>query len=282
MGRVTTRVPVERLRLTGQGLERVRRPDTLAVEEPLEIRAAGQVVTVTMRTPGADIDLVHGHLLAEGIIAAADEIRAARYCAGAVAAGPDGLDQNTYNVIEVDLADPSRVEAGLSRTALSTSACGVCGSASIDAIRARVPPPLSGPPARLTPAVVADLIRQLAAGQEHFARTGGLHAAALADTGGTMHVLAEDVGRHNAVDKVVGAGLRAGRLPSPDAVLVVSSRASFEIVQKAAMARIPIVVVVSAPSSLAVETAGALGLTLIAFARADRCNVYSGFERVAD
>ncbi|MEI2779040.1 MAG: formate dehydrogenase accessory sulfurtransferase FdhD [Tetrasphaera sp.] len=279
---MTTRVPVERLRLIADGWERVRRPDTLAVEEPLEIRAAGQVVTVTMRTPGADIDLVHGYFLAEGIIADAAGIRSARYCAGAVATGPDGREQNTYNVIDVDLTEPARAAAGLSRTALSTSACGVCGSASIDAIRDRLPPPLAGPRAQVTAGIVADLMRRVGAGQENFERTGGLHAAALADAGGSIHALAEDVGRHNAVDKVIGAGLRAGLLPRADAVLLVSSRASFEIVQKAAMAGISIIAVVSAPSSLAVETAAALGLTLIAFARGDRCNVYSGFDRVAD
>lgn len=333
MGRVTVRVPVERIRTLDGQTERSRRPDVLAVEEPLEIRAGGQVVTVTMRTPGADIDLVHGYLLAEGIITAADQVRGARYCAGAVATGPDGVEQNTYNVIDVHLDDPARIPLGLSRTSVSTSACGVCGSASIAAIAERlarsgyaVPPTLAATahptsPAtttgaaaiRETPAsetsrsdtsrsdtfrsdtsrsdtsrsavtisagVIAELVAALRTRQSVFERTGGLHAAALADTGGTIHAHAEDVGRHNAVDKTVGAGLRAHVLPRPDAVLVVSSRASFEIVQKAAMARIPIVIVVSAPSSLAVETAAALGLTLIAFARDERCNIYSGFERV--
>ncbi len=281
MGRVTVRVPVERITSVDGSLARTRRPDVLAVEEPLEIRSAGQVITVTMRTPGADIDLVHGYLLAEGIITGADQIRGARYCAGAVATGPDGLDQNTYNVIDVDLDDPTRIPEGLSRTALSTSACGVCGSASIAAIAARIPARLHATAATITPATIDDLVAALRARQAVFDRTGGLHAAALADTSGAIHAHAEDVGRHNAVDKVVGAGLRAGVLPGrDDTVLVVSSRASFEIVQKAAMARISIVVVVSAPSSLAVETAAALGLTLVAFARTGRCNVYSGFERV--
>ncbi|MBK6886605.1 MAG: formate dehydrogenase accessory sulfurtransferase FdhD [Tetrasphaera sp.] len=333
MGRVTVRVPVERIRTLDGQTERSRRPDVLAVEEPLEIRAGGQVVTVTMRTPGADIDLVHGYLLAEGIITAADQVRGARYCAGAVATGPDGVEQNTYNVIDVHLDDPARIPLGLSRTSVSTSACGVCGSASIEAIAERlarsgyaVPPTLAATAHPTSPAtttgaaairetpvsetsrsdtsrsdafrsdtsrsdtsrsavtisagVIAELVAALRTRQAVFERTGGLHAAALADTGGTIHAHAEDVGRHNAVDKVVGAGLRAHVLPRPDAVLVVSSRASFEIVQKAAMARIPIVIVVSAPSSLAVETAAALGLTLIAFARDERCNIYSGFERV--
>ncbi|MFN8098982.1 MAG: formate dehydrogenase accessory sulfurtransferase FdhD [Dermatophilaceae bacterium] len=279
---MTTRVPVERIRTVDGRVECTRRPDVLAVEEPLEIRAAGQVITVTMRTPGADIDLVHGYLLAEGIITSADEIRTARYCAGSVATGPDGVEQNTYNVLDVDLEDPSRIPGGLSRTALSTSACGICGSASIDAIAARLPARrhTDQSTATLTPATIATLVDGLRSGQAVFDRTGGLHAAAYADTTGTIHAHAEDVGRHNAVDKVLGAALRAGVLPRADSVLVVSSRASFEIVQKAAMAQIPIVVVVSAPSSLAVETAAALGITLVAFARGDRCNVYSGVGRV--
>lgn len=282
MGRVTVRVPVERLHTSGDTITRTRRPDVLAVEEPLEIRAAGQVITVTMRTPGADLDLVHGYLLAEGIIDSADQVRGARYCAGAVATGPEGVEKNTYNVLDVDLLDPARVPTGFSRVTMSTSACGVCGSASIDAISARVPTHLGRGQARVAADVVLTLAGALRERQSVFEKTGGLHAAAVADVTGHIHTHAEDVGRHNAVDKTIGAALRAGALPREDAILVVTSRASFEIVQKAAMAGIAIVATVSAPSSLAVETAATLGMTLVAFARGDRCNVYSGFERVTD
>ncbi|CCI54304.1 formate dehydrogenase accessory sulfurtransferase FdhD [Nostocoides jenkinsii] len=279
---MTVRVPVERLHTSNGAIMRTRRPDVLAVEEPLEIRAAGQVITVTMRTPGADLDLVHGYLLAEGIIDAADQVRGARYCAGAVATGPEGVEQNTYNVLDVDLLDPARVPTGVSRVTMSTSACGVCGSASIDAISARVPTHLGRGEVRVAADVVLTLAGALRERQSVFEKTGGLHAAAVADVTGHIHTHAEDVGRHNAVDKTIGAALRAGSLPREDAILVVTSRASFEIVQKAAMAGIAIVATVSAPSSLAVETAATLGMTLIAFARGDRCNVYSGFERVTD
>ena len=282
LGRVTVRVPVERLHTSNGAIMRTRRPDVLAVEEPLEIRAAGQVITVTMRTPGADLDLVHGYLLAEGIIDAADQVRGARYCAGAVATGPEGVEQNTYNVLDVDLLDPARVPTGVSRVTMSTSACGVCGSASIDAISARVPTHLGRGEVRVAADVVLTLAGALRERQSVFEKTGGVHAAAVADVTGHIHTHAEDVGRHNAVDKTIGAALRAGSLPREDAILVVTSRASFEIVQKAAMAGIAIVATVSAPSSLAVETAATLGMTLIAFARGDRCNVYSGFERVTD
>lgn len=282
MGRVTTRVPV--VRLTGIGTAsagRSRRPDTLAVEEPLELRANGQVLTVTMRTPGADIDLAHGYLLSEGVISCRTDVAGARYCAGAVATGPDGLDANTYNVLEVDLVSPSaKVLTAVSRSVFSSSSCGVCGSASIDAVAARVPPGLPDAGARLSVSALPGMLEALAASQVVFARTGGLHAAAIFRVGGELVATAEDVGRHNAVDKVVGAALLAGQLPLDDAVLVVSSRASFDVVQKAAMAGIPIVVAVSAPSSLAAQTATALGMTLVGFARGETANIYSGAERI--
>ncbi len=284
MGRVTARVPV--VRLTGIGTAssaRSRRPDTLAVEEPLELRAGGQVLTVTMRTPGADLELAHGYLLAEGVIARVADVAAARYCAGAVATGPDGLPANTYNVLEVDLAAPgANLLDAVSRSVFTSSACGVCGSASIEAVAARVPAGIPDTGARLSARTLPRMLTALTASQVVFARTGGLHAAAIFRVGGDVVATAEDVGRHNAVDKVVGAALLAGQMPLADAVLVVSSRASFEVVQKAAMAGIPVVVTVSAPSSLAVQTASALGMTLVGFARGETANIYAGAERVTD
>ncbi len=255
----------------------VSRPDIVAGEEPLEIRLGGRPFTVTMRTPGHDVELVHGLLLAEGIISAADDVLAARYCAGA-----DEDGRNTYNVMDVELARPlAAAEAIRSavRTASATSACGVCGKASIDALRLRVRHPLCPGP-RLNPEVVAALPGRLRQGQRAFARTGGLHAAALADANGQLDEVREDVGRHNAVDKVIGAALMAGRIPATDRVLVTSSRASFELVQKAILAGIGMLVAVSAPSSLAVELAVDAGLTLVGFTRQTSFNVYSAAGRV--
>ena len=274
MSRVTVNAPVRRYSAGGF----VSRPDVLAGEEPLEIRIGGAPYTVTMRTPGHDIELVHGLLFAEGLINDREDLRAARYCAGA----EDG-DTNTYNVLDLDLAltPASRERIAVStRTASATSACGVCGTASIEALRrrARFPLPDHGPV--LDPAVVLDLPERLRAGQRVFARTGGIHAAAVAGADGTLELLREDVGRHNAVDKVVGALLLADRIPAGDRVLVTSSRASFELVQKAVLAGMAVLIAASAPSSLAVELASDAGLTLVGFARAESFNVYSGVQRI--
>jgi FdhD protein len=255
--------------------------DTVAGEEPLELRVAGRQLTLTMRTPGHDVELAHGYLFAEGVIAAASDVRTIRYCDGVDEAG-----RNTYNALDVTLsADRTpALDALLSaatRSGVTTSACGVCGSASIDALRARTRYPLLPDLPVLDPAVVAGLPARLREGQRVFRRTGGLHAAALADPAGELGPVREDVGRHNAVDKVIGAALLAGELPGTDRILLTSSRASFELVQKAVMAGIPVLVAVSAPSSLAVELAEDAGMTLIGFARDGAFNLYTGPSRIA-
>lgn len=286
MGRVTSRVRVLKVRY-GDPDRRDPRADVVAVEEPLEVRVGGQVLTVTMRTPGADIDLVHGWLLGEGLIRSAEHLRSARYCAGAVATGPDGPGRNSYNLLDLDFAeqapgrDPATLAAAL-RSGTTTSACGICGSASIDALRAKLPDDRAPSTQTLPLGSVPGLIATLRTAQATFGATGGTHAAALFDEQLSLRSTAEDVGRHNAVDKVLGACLRAGNQPPFAGVLVVSSRASYEIVQKAAMAGVTVLIAVSAPSSLAVQAAQDLGLSLLAFARDDGVNVYAGAERLRD
>ncbi|MGW8847817.1 formate dehydrogenase accessory sulfurtransferase FdhD [Streptomyces xiamenensis] len=273
MGRVTERRRVIRIR-DGAVSER---PDTLVGEEPLEIRVNGRPLAITMRTPGDDFALATGFLVSEGVVAAADEVTRVAYCAGATADG-----SNTYNVVDVRLADGvAPPDASLERKVYTTSSCGLCGKASLDAVRttARWPLPLAGGPV-LTPALLSALPERLREHQRVFDRTGGLHAAALFDGTGELLDVREDVGRHNAVDKVVGRALTAGRLPLADTVLLVSGRASFELVQKAVMAGIPALAAVSAPSALAVELAEEAGLTLVGFLRGTSMNVYSGSERL--
>ena len=251
-----------------------RRDDILAVEEPLEIRLAGYNVTVTMRTPGNDFDLAAGFLLSEGIIRGADDIASIAHC-------PTDDSASRGNIVNVNPADPALVDPSRwQRNFAVTSSCGICGTASIDALRRRVGPIPPGP--RLDEELLFGMARRLRDAQTLFDRTGGLHAAGLFDAAGRLAVLREDVGRHNAVDKGIGAVLRAGRLPLHEHVLLVSSRASFEIVQKAAVAGIPVVATVSAASSLAVELAAEVGMTLAGFLRPDqgRLNLYSGVERL--
>ena len=260
------------------GAARTTRTDTLAAEEPLEIRLGGRPLTVTMRTPGDDFDLAAGFLVGEGVVARPDEITTMAYCAGATDEG-----RNTYNVLDVRLAPGVPVpEASLERNFYTTSSCGLCGKASLDAVRsvARWPPEDDG--LRLDPAVLAALPERLRAAQRVFDRTGGLHAAGLFDADGAPLCVREDVGRHNAVDKVVGWALRRGMLPLAGTVLLVSGRASFELAQKAVMAGIPALAAVSAPSSLAVDLAVEAGLTLVGFLRGSSMNVYAGAHRVAD
>jgi len=271
MGRVTRLHPVLRI---GPG-QVVRRSDTLAVEEPLEIRLDGQPFVVTMRTPGDDVDLVHGLLHSEGVIASAADLVGARYCDGV---GPDGL--NTYNVLDVALA-PTAVppSAENRRQVVTTSACGVCGTTSIDQVVRQTCHPL-GEGLRLPAALVSAAPDRLREQQHAFDKTGGLHAAGLMTADGVIVCSREDVGRHNAVDKVVGWALRQGRVPLSDLVLVVSGRASFELTQKAVLAGLPMMVAVSAPSSLAAELATEAGLTLVGFVRGERMNIYSHPERV--
>jgi FdhD protein len=267
MGRITTRRQI----VSYDGAVVRSRPDTLVVEEPLELRAEGRTLTVTMRTPGDDMDLAAGFLVSEGAVHATEQLRAMRYCAG-----QDEHGVNSYNVLDLILSVP----APAPRTTNTSSACGICGAASLDAVRTTTAFAVAEDPLTVTPAFLAALPDRLREAQRVFDTTGGLHAAGLFDGSGELLCLREDVGRHNAVDKVVGWALRDGRLPLTGTVLMVSGRASFELVQKAWMAGIPCMAAVSAPSSLAVDLAVDAGMTLVGFLRGDRMNVYSGALRV--
>lgn len=280
MGRLTTRTPVTRIVLAPDAPAVRRRADTVVVEEPLEIRISGEPLTVTMRTPGHDLELAAGFLVSEGVIGAGGDLRSAIHCGGP---GTDpASSENTYNVLDVALAPGIHPPlTDIARNFYTTSSCGVCGTASIDAIEKRSRFELTTDAATVDAAIVAGLPDALREGQAVFDKTGGLHAAALFDAeSGELLVLREDVGRHNAVDKVVGWALLEDRLPLRGTVLQVSGRASFELVQKAVMAGIPILSAVSAPSSLAVQLATAAGLTLLGFVRGGSMNVYAHAERV--
>lgn len=274
MGRITTRRRITRITV---GEAAVRREDVLAVEEPLEVRVDGQQFSITMRTPGHDFELATGFLVSEGVVSSRDDIAAIRYCAGT---DDDGLQ--TYNVLDVALApgvEPPSTD--LARHVYTTSSCGICGKASIDAVRTRSSHPVAGDPLQITAHLLASLPGQLRAGQDVFDRTGGVHAAALFDgRTGELLVIREDVGRHNAVDKVVGWATDQTKLPLTGTILMVSGRASFELVQKASMAGIPVLSAVSAPSSLAIELAEQTGLTVIGFLRGSSMVVYSRDDRV--
>lgn len=277
MSRIAARRRVTRLTLGGQISQRA---DFLAVEEPLEIRVSGKSLAVTMRTPGNDMELAAGFLVSEGVIHRAEHYSTARYCSGASKDG-DGKG-NTYNILDVTLApgvtppDPS-----LERNFYTTSSCGLCGKASIDAVHTASHYSVADDPLSIDAAVLASFPDILRAEQAVFDRTGGLHAAALFDgVSGEMLVLREDVGRHNAVDKVVGWALMHDRLPARGCVLMVSGRASFELTQKALMAGIPLLAAVSAPSSLAAELANDVGLTLVGFLRNPSMVVYSREDRI--
>ncbi|MFE3023186.1 formate dehydrogenase accessory sulfurtransferase FdhD [Nocardia tengchongensis] len=269
MSRVTARRRT--LRISPNGT--ITRPDTLAVEEPLEIRTGGQSLTVTMRTPGADIDLVHGFLYAEGIIDTAEDIVSARYCAGT-----DENGQNTYNVLDIQLRTPVPVRP---RPFLTSSSCGLCGKTALDEVRTRIRHPIPAGSPRIDVHTLAKLPTELRSRQQVFDATGGLHGAGLFTADGEAVAVREDIGRHNAVDKLVGWALRENRLPAQDLILMVSGRASFELVQKAVMAGIPLLGAVSAPSSLAVDLAADAGLTLVGFLRGETMNVYTGEDRIA-
>lgn len=272
MGRVTTRRRVNRI-TAGR---RAERADTLVVEEPLEIRIDGAPVTVTMRTPGADFELAQGFLLTEGLIGVRDDVAEIRYCRGA---DVDGV--NSYNVLDVTLATgvPAPV-LDVTRNFYTTSSCGVCGKASLEAVRLSSRHSPGDDPSTVSAATLSGLPARLRTAQPVFASTGGLHGAALFGSDGDMLVAREDVGRHNAVDKVIGWALESGRIPLSGVVLLVSGRASFELTQKAVMAGIPILAAVSAPSSLAADLATQSGLTLVAFLRGDSMNVYSRADRI--
>jgi FdhD protein len=273
MGRSTTRRTVVTIDVTASPGSR-NRQDHLAAEEPLEIRVRKRPLAVTMRTPGHDIDLAMGFLLGEGVITQASDVTTAQLCAGTDT-------PNTYNVVDVvlDPGVPPPV-TDPSRNFYTTSSCGVCGKASIDAVRTRSRFDVADDPLRIPALLLAGLPAKLRAAQRTFDRTGGLHAAGLFTAEGEMLVLREDVGRHNAVDKVIGWALRENRLPLAGHVLLVSGRASFELTQKAWMAGVPMLAAVSAPSTLAVELAEESGMTLVGFLREPRMNVYAGAHRV--
>jgi FdhD protein len=267
----TERRRVLRISLPGSSGHRA---DLLAVEEPLEIRIGGTPLTVTMRTPGDDIDLAAGFLFGEGLLNPPVDLRQIRMC-----------DENVADVTLAPLPLAQDVQRATDarrsqRNFLTTSACGVCGKESIEAIRVTSRYDIAADRVQVSPEVLASLPDRLRDAQRVFASTGGLHAAGLFTPDGTLLVLREDVGRHNAVDKVVGWALRAGRLPLTGHILLVSGRASFELVQKAYMAGIPVLAAVSAPSSLAVGLAEEAGLTLVGFLRGSSMNAYTGAHRL--
>lgn len=274
MQRIAVRRKVTRI---SGDLDARRTEDVLAAEEPLEIRIGGRSLVVTMRTPGNDVELAAGFLVSEGVVSEAEHVAGARYCGGAV----DG-EPNTYNVLSVSLgAGVPEPAPSLERSFYTTSACGLCGKTSIDDVRTRSRWTVADDGVRVPSALLATLPDRLRAGQKVFDSTGGLHAAGLFDAAtGELLVLREDVGRHNAVDKVVGWALLNGRLPLRGTVLLVSGRTSFELAQKALMAGIPMLASVSAPSSLAVDLADESGLTLVGFLRGPSMVVYARPERV--
>jgi FdhD protein len=254
------------------GVRRAR--DRLAVEEPLELRVAGRPVGVTMRTPGNDFELAIGYCISERLVARPDDVEAVRFCA------PEGQPQE-YNVLTVDLRPGVPVpDPSLDRLAVTSSSCGVCGKASIEAVTLACPT-LAGDGLTVPAGVLAAIPGRVREAQRVFEQTGGLHAAAVCDAQGTVVCVREDVGRHNAVDKVIGWAATERRLPLTGMVLFVSGRCSFEVVQKAAVAGVPLVAAVSAPTSLAVDLAGQVGMTLVGFLRGDTMNLYSHPHRVS-
>jgi len=231
-------------------------------------------VSVTMRTPGEDFELTAGFLFSEGFLAGREQVREITYC-------PSGQPSQEYNVVSLHLEEGVAFDASLlDRNFYTTSSCGVCGKASLEALEIRGCPVPPSSDSRLAGSLLAGLPRELRRGQTAFRKTGGLHAAGLFDEKGRLLALREDVGRHNAVDKVVGWAFLEGRLPLHRAILVVSGRTSFDIMQKALVAGIPVVVAVGAPSSLAVDLARRFGMTLTGFTREEGLNVYTGVHRV--
>ncbi|WP_446663771.1 formate dehydrogenase accessory sulfurtransferase FdhD [Flexivirga sp. B27] len=268
MGRITSRHKVVRIDLDHGVTTRV---ETSAVEEPLEIRVDDEVLTVTMRTPGNDFELAHGLLRGEGIISRREDVLAARYC----------VDTELMNALQVQLRDSGGLPVSAQRSLVSHGGCGLCGKTSIDAITQS--PAYDATIAEATLRVPAERIAELPdllrTGQVVFDKTGGVHAAGLFGVSGEALVIREDIGRHNAVDKITGWALMQEQ-PTGETIAMVSSRASFEIVQKVAMAGIPVLACVSAPSSLAIEAAERLGITLVAFTRGRRMTVCSHSERI--
>lgn len=264
---------VARRRVTRIGAEGATTTfDEVAGEEPLEIRVDGTAISVTMRTPGHDFDLALGFCLSEGILDTPGEVATMAYC---------GVDHRaeSFNIVEVSRRRPGPIDERLRRNVYTTSSCGVCGTTSIDAVRKDVPD-LHGDDVRVDAGVLAGLPDALRSRQRIFDRTGGLHAAGLARPDGALLCAREDVGRHNAVDKVLGWAAAHHGFPLAGSVLVVSGRTAFEIVQKAAVAGIPVIVAVSAPTSLAVDLAESVGMTLAGFVRQATMNVYTGADRI--
>jgi FdhD protein len=255
------------------------RLDQLATEEPLEIRLVSpqKTVAVTMRTPGADFELAAGFLYSEGVVNSREDIDRISYC---VDADVDG--EQRYNIVNVALREGLSVDLQpLERHFFTTSACGVCGKASLEALRSREYPVIPNGP-EVSAAVIYSLPDQLRSAQRVFSTTGGLHAAGLFDAQGTLLSVREDVGRHNALDKLVGSAILSNELPLSNRIVMVSGRSSFEILQKCLAAGVPIVCAVSAPSSLAVALAREFGITLVGFLRGERFNIYAGKERLGN
>ncbi|HEV2760294.1 MAG TPA: formate dehydrogenase accessory sulfurtransferase FdhD [Acidimicrobiales bacterium] len=247
--------------------------DSLVAEEPLEIRIGGRSLAVTMRTPGHDFELATGFLLSEGLIAGGSDVTTISYC--------PGPDKQEFNVLDVTLAPgvlPPPPQA--TRPFVSTSSCGLCGKASVDTVRSKSRHDVSGDDLRVPAHLLCALPGRLRDAQKVFDRTGGLHAAGLFDATGRLVCVREDVGRHNAFDKVIGWAAMAGRLPLRDHLILASGRASFELVQKALMAGLPMLAAVSAPSDLAAQLAEETGMTLVGFLRGDTMNVYAGVDRI--
>jgi FdhD protein len=253
------------------------RLDHLTTEEPLEIRLTPfqKTVAVTMRTPGADFELAAGFLYSEGVVSRREDIRRISYCVDELVDG-----EQRHNIVNVELRDGLIPDLQpLERHFYTSSACGVCGKASLEALRLRGCPVIPAGPT-VTPEIVYSLPDKLRAAQGIFTATGGLHAAAIFDTQGNLLNLREDVGRHNALDKLIGTALLSDELPLNNCIVLVSGRSSFEILQKSTTAGVPIVCSVSAPSSLAVSVAKEFGITLIGFLRGERFNIYTGLQRI--
>ena len=276
MGRLIQRRRIIRVTRTEGETTNGERRDTLAAEEPLELRMRGESFTVTMRTPGHDFELSAGFLVAEGILTDPGQLRSMRYCAGTDEAG-----NQTYNVIDADL-DPALAALALRdrRQVLTTSACGICGTTSIDDVEKSLPP-RRAEQLGISAETLLGLPDRLRNGQQLFEKTGGVHAAGLFTGDGDMLCVREDVGRHNAVDKVVGRAFLDAHLPLTGTALQVSGRASFELVQKAALAGVELLSAVGAPSSLAADLADRAGITLVGFSRGASMNVYTHAHRIS-
>ena len=278
-------VSVPTVRVEGEGYS--SREDALAIEEPLEIRLGfstghnelskkdEKTLSITMRTPGHDVELALGFLVSEGIVHAAADVAEAKHC------GPAARDDGTSNIVRVTLGAHARFDLErLERHFYTSSSCGVCGKTSLEAVRSAAHAPLVKGAPFIHPSLVHTLPARLREAQLTFSRTGGLHAAGLFDTQGELLTIREDVGRHNAVDKVIGHHHKNNQLPLSNHILLVSGRASFELVQKAVMAGIGILAAVGAPSSLAVELAREESMTILGFVRDGRFNIYCGEDRI--